>query len=376
MKSNGSVPKNLEDNFKRIKARLKEVESGQVEQISRHLNLISSSFDTKKRGSIEELFDGVKFELNLMDRELEEVEVLVDEVEDEFSRSKSLERLEELKRITNSLRLRVRTLSLDFKRKLDSSVSKATRAELFQKDRNESDSKTRDRSTMSGSNDIAQSLRNTLEIMKQELDRSVLSTQMLEQQTKTLQMASDQYTSFEDLMKTSKALLNSLKRADLIDRLLIVFGFGFFSLVVTEGLVKSNGELEKIIATVTSIATASLIPKVSSKKQHHKNNEDSVPQYIKKNDVISSSKVEEAINLKTVEEQNLTDTLVKFEKKIGEKVEVEQNLDLSKRGGDAKKSSSVSNEKETKEDNDKALMDKGGGNELEDVEFQLVHQDL
>ncbi|KAI8447988.1 Sec20-domain-containing protein, partial [Phakopsora pachyrhizi] len=310
------------------------------------------------------------------------------------------------------LRLRVRTLSLDFKRKLDSSVSKATRAELFQKDRNESDSKTRDRSTMSGSNDIAQSLRNTLEIMKQELDRSVLSTQMLEQQTKTLQMASDQYTSFEDLMKTSKALLNSLKRADLIDRLLIVFGFGFFSLVclyilkkrildrgislvsailspltrlsssssskqvVTEGLVKSNGELEKIIATVTSIATASLIPKVSSKKQHHKNNEDSVPQYIKKNDVISSSKVEEAINLKTVEEQNLTDTLVKFEKKIGEKVEVKQNLDLSKRGGDAKKSSSVSNEKETKEDNDKALMDKGGGNELEDVEFQLVHQDL
>ena len=67
--------------------------------------------------------------------------------------------------------------------------------------------------------------------MRQELDRSVMSTHLLEQQTATLQLTSDQYLSFGELMKTSRALISSLQRADLLDRILLTGALAFFVLV-------------------------------------------------------------------------------------------------------------------------------------------------
>ena len=45
-----------------------------------------------------------------------------------------------------------------------------------------------------------------------------------------MQMTSDQYSTFSTLLTTSKALISSLERADMLDRLILLFAFIFFCL--------------------------------------------------------------------------------------------------------------------------------------------------
>jgi len=66
--------------------------------------------------------------------------------------------------------------------------------------------------------------------MQQELDRSLLSAQMLEQSSATLSQTSQEYTRFSSLMNISKALITSLESADTLDRLIIMAALVFFIL--------------------------------------------------------------------------------------------------------------------------------------------------
>ncbi|KAI7952074.1 hypothetical protein MJO28_007758 [Puccinia striiformis f. sp. tritici] len=124
----------------------------------------------------------------------------------------------------NSL-AKFRSISLKLKR--TNTTYQSQRAELLKGSSTTSSSEI----DPSSSSDVTKSLQNTLEIMRQELDRSVMSTHLLEQQTSTLQSTSDQYMNFGDLMKTSRALISSLKRADIIDRILLTGALIFFGLV-------------------------------------------------------------------------------------------------------------------------------------------------
>ncbi|EIM88926.1 Sec20-domain-containing protein [Stereum hirsutum FP-91666 SS1] len=85
---------------------------------------------------------------------------------------------------------------------------------------------------MKANNDVTDALRRTMTLMQGELERSVLSTQMLESSTATLKSASSTHDVLTNLMGTSKQLITALEKSDWIDRMLIISGLIFFFLVV------------------------------------------------------------------------------------------------------------------------------------------------
>ena len=85
---------------------------------------------------------------------------------------------------------------------------------------------------MKANSDVTDALRRTIALMQAELERSVLTTQMLDTSTSTLRSTSLQHDTLTTVMSTSKHLITALEKSDWLDRMLILSGFGFFLLVV------------------------------------------------------------------------------------------------------------------------------------------------
>ncbi|GAA98877.1 uncharacterized protein L969DRAFT_95555 [Mixia osmundae IAM 14324] len=88
-----------------------------------------------------------------------------------------------------------------------------------------------DDALMSATSDVTEGLRRTLGLMQTELDRSMISTQLLEQSSTTLTATSDRYSSFSGLLDVSKQLITSLQNSDFLDRLIILAALTLFGLV-------------------------------------------------------------------------------------------------------------------------------------------------
>lgn len=85
---------------------------------------------------------------------------------------------------------------------------------------------------MKANSDVTDALRRTIARMQSELERSVLTTQMLETSTASLRSTSLQHDTLSSVMITSRQLITALEKADWLDRILILSGFFFFILVV------------------------------------------------------------------------------------------------------------------------------------------------
>ena len=85
---------------------------------------------------------------------------------------------------------------------------------------------------MKANADVTDGLRRTIALMQTELERSVLSSQMLEDSTTTLRSTSSQHDTLSSVMHTSKQLVTALEKSDWLDRVLILSGFLFFIMVV------------------------------------------------------------------------------------------------------------------------------------------------
>lgn len=85
---------------------------------------------------------------------------------------------------------------------------------------------------MKTNSDVTDALRRTVTLMQAELERSVLTTQMLDSSTATLRSTSLQHDVLNSVMSTSKQLITALEKSDWLDRILIISGFVFFLLVV------------------------------------------------------------------------------------------------------------------------------------------------
>lgn len=120
---------------------------------------------------------------------------------------------------------------------------------------------------MAASNDVTEALRRTTRLMQQELERSVLSTQMLrellfyhacgvlfidflhiEESSKTLRATSDSYVTMDGLMDVSQALVKALQRADWIDRIIIGLALGVF--VLTAAYIVKRRVLDRSVFLV------------------------------------------------------------------------------------------------------------------------------
>jgi protein transport protein SEC20 len=85
---------------------------------------------------------------------------------------------------------------------------------------------------MKANSDVTDALRRTIALMQTELERSVLSTQLLDESTATLRSTSLQHDTLHNVMSISKQLVTALEKSDWMDRVLILSGFIFFILVV------------------------------------------------------------------------------------------------------------------------------------------------
>ncbi|KAI5478449.1 Sec20 family protein [Pseudohyphozyma bogoriensis] len=185
----------------------------------------------------EQLGSDVRSEIAGIKRDLEELKLQVDDLDKARDRRAGIGHVEKVQTTLTSLTQAYRDAVLASKREMDAIAAMSPRDQLFL---STSSSKGRapktetfaspDDALMSATADVTEGLRRTMQLMQQELDKSLVSNEILEASTATMQMTSDQYSTFSTLLETSKALIKTLEQADFLDRLIILFAFIFFGL--------------------------------------------------------------------------------------------------------------------------------------------------
>ncbi|KAH9941600.1 Sec20-domain-containing protein [Epithele typhae] len=177
----------------------------------------------------------IREDLDVFARQLETLDVAVEDQRTERARRELRHRVEELQSSLARMRRDMRSAVLESKRVIDSQqVSR--REELLRssvvQEKQSLGEKVAEDALMKVTNDVTEALQRTLGLMQGELERSVLSTQLLESSTASLKSASSTHDTLSMLMSTSKYLITALERADTLDRLLVLAGLAFFVLVV------------------------------------------------------------------------------------------------------------------------------------------------
>eukprot|EP00735_Rhodelphis_limneticus_P014993 TRINITY_DN9121_c0_g1::TRINITY_DN9121_c0_g1_i1::g.12564::m.12564 TRINITY_DN9121_c0_g1::TRINITY_DN9121_c0_g1_i1::g.12564 ORF type:complete len:284 (+),score=22.34,Sec20/PF03908.8/5.1e+02,Sec20/PF03908.8/4.2e-16,Syntaxin/PF00804.20/0.43,Syntaxin/PF00804.20/1.5e+03 TRINITY_DN9121_c0_g1_i1:44-853(+) len=107
----------------------------------------------------------------------------------------------------------------------------------------------RQRKTLDGkaavgkSRDITETLRRTREVMAQELERSSATSALIDEGSSTLNRTVDQHRTIDNSLGLASSLIRDLQKRDRLERVLLVIGIAFFSLVVLFILYRRLGAL-------------------------------------------------------------------------------------------------------------------------------------
>ncbi|KAF9055800.1 Sec20-domain-containing protein [Panaeolus papilionaceus] len=167
-------------------------------------------------------------------RQIESLDLMVDDQTNKASRQELAATVHRFREDLEVLRADTRMAMLASKRKIDAN-SKSNRDELFSSpammEKQTSEKSTED-ALMKANSDVTDALRRTIAMMQAELERSVLTTQMLDSSTDALRSTSGQHDTLNAVMSTSKHLITALEKSDWLDRVLLISAFVFFLLVV------------------------------------------------------------------------------------------------------------------------------------------------
>ncbi|WVF72748.1 hypothetical protein IAT40_007566 [Kwoniella sp. CBS 6097] len=97
-------------------------------------------------------------------------------------------------------------------------------------------------------NEVTTALRRTTALMQTELERSVLSVQMLDSSTQTLLSTSTLYDNYTSLLVKSGQLVKIIEKADTLDRIIILSALLFFLLVV--GFIVKRRVIDRTLGVV------------------------------------------------------------------------------------------------------------------------------
>ncbi|KAF9262372.1 hypothetical protein L218DRAFT_903762 [Marasmius fiardii PR-910] len=183
----------------------------------------------------QQLATEIRDDIEKLSRQVEELDILVDDQRGEKNRRELRRIVEEKREQLNRLRRDSRAALLASKHTIDS-MSLSNREELLRssavKEQTKASGNASEDALMDANKKVTESLRRVVGVMQGELERSVLSVQMLESSTKTLQATSTAHDTLTFTMDTSKTLITALVKADWQDRALIIAGFVFFMTVV------------------------------------------------------------------------------------------------------------------------------------------------
>ncbi|WVN90244.1 uncharacterized protein L203_105480 [Cryptococcus depauperatus CBS 7841] len=97
-------------------------------------------------------------------------------------------------------------------------------------------------------NEVTTALRRTTALMQTELERSVLSVQMLETSTQTLTLTQVLHETYASLLSTSSQIVKTLQKADTLDRIVICAALFFF--LVCVGWIIKRRILDRTVGVV------------------------------------------------------------------------------------------------------------------------------
>ncbi|KAG2049797.1 Sec20-domain-containing protein [Suillus hirtellus] len=214
-----------------------------IESIERHHNDLSTFQIPRLRACTGPLTTQqacaaeVREDIEGLARQIEELDVLVDDHRTERARRELRRKVEFFRDSLTSLRKDARAAVLASKHTIDSK-SRLQREELLRspavrpKSTSSSSEKIIDDVLMKANHDVTEALQRTMGLMQKELERSVLSCQLLESSTATIQSTSTTHDKLDLILGTSKQLITALEKTDWLDRILIISGLVFFGLVV------------------------------------------------------------------------------------------------------------------------------------------------
>ncbi|KAG2110500.1 Sec20-domain-containing protein [Suillus discolor] len=214
-----------------------------IESIERHHNDLSSFQIPRLRACTGPLTTQqacaaeVREDIEGLARQTEELDVLVDDHRTERARRELRRKVEFFRDSLISLRKDARAAVLASKHAIDSK-SRSQREELLRspairpKSTSSSSEKITEDVLMKANHDVTEALQRTMGLMQKELERSVLSCQLLESSTATIQSTSTTHDKLDLILGTSKQLITALEKTDWLDRVLIISGLVFFGLVV------------------------------------------------------------------------------------------------------------------------------------------------
>ncbi|GAA5919378.1 hypothetical protein JCM1841_005978 [Sporobolomyces salmonicolor] len=234
-----TLPPHLHQLVQSLLSRLQDLEAYQVPQLS------------QCRGPLDfhhELAQAVRSELAGCRRDLDELRLEVDDLEKAKDRLAAADHVNQVQLRLDQCTKQYRQAVVQSKRQIDASTHLFARDELLSSGASQSGrespapysrggvprsstpvpGQSADDALMSATSDVTEGLRRTLQLMQQEVDRSLVSNELLESQTQTMSLTSTQYSTFSTLLTTSKSLITSLERADVLDRLLLFGAFAFF----------------------------------------------------------------------------------------------------------------------------------------------------
>ncbi|XP_077210590.1 uncharacterized protein LOC143846064 isoform X2 [Tasmannia lanceolata] len=96
----------------------------------------------------------------------------------------------------------------------------------------------------SAAESITESLRRTRQLMVQEVDRSAGTLMTFEESTNVLKKAESEYKGHRSLLMRTRRLLTAMRRQDVLDRVILVIGFLFFTSAVLYVVSKRVGLLK------------------------------------------------------------------------------------------------------------------------------------
>jgi protein transport protein SEC20 len=194
-----------------------------IESIERHYNDLSTFQIPRLRDCTGPLSkqqawaSEVREDIEGLAKQIEELDVLVDDHRTERARRELRRRVEVFRDSLVDLRKDSRAALLTSKRAIDSQ-SRSQREELLrspairEKSTSSSSEKVTEDALMKANHDVTEALQRTMGLMQKELERSVLSAQLLESSTATLQSASTMHDSLDLILGTSNNLLPRSKR--------------------------------------------------------------------------------------------------------------------------------------------------------------------
>ncbi|KAK7678316.1 hypothetical protein QCA50_018664 [Cerrena zonata] len=177
----------------------------------------------------------VREDIEAFSRIVESLDLSVDDQKGERNRQQLRALVDDYTNTLGKLRREARTAVLTSKRAIDSN-KQSNREELLRssavREKQDLNEKVTEDALMTTTNDVTEALQRTIGLMQGELERSVLSSQLLEASTASLKSASTTHDVLDNLMTTSKHLITALEKSDWLDRLLILAALCFFILVV------------------------------------------------------------------------------------------------------------------------------------------------